>query len=82
LRKARGQLALALSSSDALDTFVAHAPDDLRTRIFDARILAGSERLAEVARAAGFRDIRVASGAAPADLLAVARDGQPRRAIR
>ena len=82
LRAARGKLALALSSSDALEAFVAHAPADLRARILGARILAGSERLADVARAAGFRDVRVAAGAAPADLLAVARDGRPRRAIR
>lgn len=82
VRDARGKLAVALSSSDALETFVAGVPADLRARILEARILAGSERLADVARAAGFRDIRVAAGAAPADLLAVARDGRSRRPIR
>lgn len=82
LRATRGKLAIALSSSDALETCLAHAPADLRPRLLGARILAGSERLADVARAAGFDDIRVAAGAAPADLLAVARDGRPRRPIR
>ena len=82
LRNARGRPAIAMSSSDALRTLVAHAPDDLLPRLRDARLLAGSERLATDARALGFRDIHVATGARPADLVAVARDGRPRRRIR
>lgn len=82
LRATRGRFALALSSSDALDTFMTHLPADLRPRLLGARVLAGSERLADAARAAGFRDIRIAAGAAPANLLAAARDGRQRRAIR
>ena len=82
LRATRGKPAIALSSGDALETLMAHVPDDLRTRVLGARILAGSERLADIARGHGFTDIRVAAGARPADLLAAARDGRPRRAIR
>lgn len=82
LRLARGRPAIAMSSSDALRTLVSHAPPDLLPRLRDARLLAGSERLATEARALGFRDIRVAAGARPADLVAVARDGRPRRSIR
>jgi len=82
LRATRGKPAIALSSGDALETLMAHVPDDLRTRVLGARILAGSERLADIARGHGFTDIRVAAGARPADLLAAVRDGRPRRAIR
>lgn len=82
LRRTRGQGAIAMSSSDALRTLVAHAPPDLLPRLREARLVAGSERLAADARALGFRDIRVAAGARPADLVAAARDGRPRRGIR
>ncbi|UHQ20336.1 uroporphyrinogen-III synthase [Lysobacter sp. KIS68-7] len=82
LRAVRGKLAIALSSGDALDTLMAHVPGDLRGRLLGARILAGSERLADIAQRHGFDDIRVAEGARPAELLAVVRDGRPRRAIR
>jgi uroporphyrinogen-III synthase len=82
LRALRADFAIALSSGDALRTLVAHAPADLLPRLRRARVLAGSERLADEARTLGFGDIRVASGARPADLVAAARDGRPRRAIR
>jgi uroporphyrinogen-III synthase len=81
LRAARGRWAIALSSGEALQTLVEHAPPDLKQKLLTARILAGSERLADQARALGFRDLRLAAGARPADLLA-ARDGRPRRRIR
>jgi len=97
LREARGHLAIALSSSDALATFLAHAPPDLLAKVRTARVLAGSERLAGEARRLGFADIRLAASARPADLVdavagdaagvgaarvAASRDGRRRRAIR
>ena len=82
LRALRGGLAIAVSSGDALRTLMAEAPGDLVPRIRGARVLAGSERLAAEARACGFEDIHVAASARPADLVAVARDGRPRRSIR
>ncbi len=74
LRAARGRWAIALSSGEALRTLMDHAPADLALKLRAARILAGSERLADEARALGFRDLRVAAGARPADLVA-ARGG-------
>jgi uroporphyrinogen-III synthase len=83
LREARGHPAIALSSSDALATFLAHAPPDLLAKVRTARVLAGSDRLASVARRLGFADIRLAASARPVDLVdAASRDGRPRRAIR
>ena len=70
LRAARGRWAIALSSGEALRTLVEHAPADLASKLPGARILAGSERLAGEARALGFRDVRLATGARPADLVA------------
>ena len=81
LRAARGRWAIALSSGEALRTLIAHAPADLAPKLRAARVLAGSERLAEEARALGFHDLRLADSARPADLVA-ARDGRPRRPIR
>jgi len=83
LREARGHAAIAVSSSDALATCLAHAPPDLLGTLRTARVLAGSERLAEEARRLGFTDIRLAASARPGDLVeAASRDGRPRRAIR
>jgi uroporphyrinogen-III synthase len=82
LRAAPGRGAIALSSGDALQTLVSNAPADLKPRLLRARVLAGSERLAGEARALGFDDLVVAASARPADLVAAARDGRPRRAIR
>lgn len=81
LRAARGRWAIALSSGEALQTLMDHAPADLAPKLRAARVLAGSARLADEARALGFRDLRLAAGARPADLVA-ARDGRPRRGIR
>ena len=64
-----------------LRTLVEHAPADLLPALRAARVLAGSERLAEEASALGFREVRVATGARPGELLA-ARDGRSRRGIR
>ena len=81
LRRARGRWAIALSSGEALRTLVEHLPDDLAVPMRKARVLAGSARLAEEARALGFGDIRLAASARPGDLIA-ARDGRSRHAIR
>jgi len=81
LRRTRGRWAIALSSGEALATLMAHVPADLAPKLRDARVLAGSERLADEARALGFRDLRVAAGARPGELVA-ARDDRPRRGIR
>ncbi|WP_331713354.1 uroporphyrinogen-III synthase [Noviluteimonas gilva] len=75
LRAARGRWAIALSSGEALRTLVEHAPADLVAKLRAARVLAGSPRLADEARALGFRDLRLAEGARPADLVA-ARDAR------
>ena len=81
LRAARGRWAIALSSGEALRTLVDHAPPDLASKLRAARVLAGSERLADEARALGFGEVRLAAGARPMDLVA-ARDGRQRRGIR
>lgn len=81
LRAARGRWAIALSSGEALRVLVEHAPPDLLPKLRAARVLAGSDRLADEARALGFKDLRIAAGARPADLVA-ARDGRSRRGIR
>lgn len=81
LRRTRGRWAIALSSGEALATLMAHLPADLTPAIHRARVLAGSERLADEARALGFGEVRVAAGARPGELVA-ARDDRPRRHIR
>ncbi|MGY1518886.1 uroporphyrinogen-III synthase [Luteimonas sp. A482] len=70
LRALPGPLCLALSSGEALQRILEALPDDLLPRLRGARVLAASERLAQMARAAGFGDVRVAADARPASLLA------------
>jgi len=70
LRALPGPLCLALSSGEALERILGALPDDLLPRLRGARVLAASERLAQLARAAGFDDVRVAADARPASLLA------------
>jgi uroporphyrinogen-III synthase len=82
LRALTSKPCIAMSSVDALRGFVAHAPADLRTRLFAWDVAAGSERLAQEARALGFRSVRVAASVRPADLVAAARDGGRRRSFR
>lgn len=82
LRDLGSRPCIAMSSLDALRGFVSHAPVDLRARILDWDIAAGSERLADEARALGFRRVRIAASVRPADLVAAARDGGRRRSIR
>lgn len=66
---------IALSSGAALDAALAALPPSLRARLLRFPVAAASERLAEHARAAGFRDVRVAAGPRPAQLLTAAARG-------
>lgn len=83
---------LALGSGEALQRLLDDLPPALQAQLRRARVLAASERLAQLAHTAGFRDVVVASDARPRSLLAAAahsgipRDTQtdrpPRRAPR
>jgi uroporphyrinogen-III synthase len=79
LRQARGRPAIALSSAEALHALMDQAPADIAATLRRARILAGSERLADEARGLGFDDIRLAAGARPADLVAALARARDRR---
>jgi uroporphyrinogen-III synthase len=70
LRRLHAPLLLPLSSGEAFATALAALPADLAARLRDARVLAASERLAAMARAAGCRDVRIADGPRPRQLLA------------
>lgn len=70
LRAFDGPLLLPVSSGEALLTILAAVPDDIAARLRGARILVASERLAALARDAGCRDVRIADGPRPAQLLA------------
>ena len=72
LRGFDGPLLLPVSSGEALQRVLDIAPADLAARLRGACVLAASARLAALARAAGCRDIRVAAGPRPAQLLAAA----------
>lgn len=65
-------LLLALSSGLALENILAELPADARERLGHARVVAASERLAELARAHGFNDVIVAQDARPSSLLGAA----------
>lgn len=60
---------LALSSGEALQRLLQSLPDELPGKLRQVRVLAASQRLAGLARDAGFADVRVASDARPASLL-------------
>lgn len=62
-----------LSSAQALANLQGGLPADAWKRLCGAVAVASSERLAGAARAAGFRHVRRAASAMPADLLAAAR---------
>lgn len=72
LRALRAPLLLPVSSGEALATALAALPADLAARLRGARVLAASERLAAMARAAGCTEVRIAAGPRPRQLLAVA----------
>lgn len=65
---------LALSSGDALRQAMAGLPDSLRKRLARIAVVAASQRLADAARATGFRRIAIAADARPASLLRAAGD--------
>jgi uroporphyrinogen-III synthase len=70
LRALRRRPWLALSSGQALLQILAQLPVPARERLLRVRVAAASERLATLAREAGFEDIRVAASARPRDLIA------------
>ena len=72
LRALDGPACLALSSGEALQRLLQSLPAGLLSRLRQARVLAASQRLAALARASGFTDIRLAADARPASLLAAA----------
>lgn len=65
---------LALSSGEALDAMLRQEPADLAIPLRRIAVAAASERLAQVARDAGFRRVAVAADARPASLLRAAAD--------
>ena len=73
LRTLDAPLLLALSSAEALASLLAAVPADIRAILQRARVLAASERLANLARDEGFDDITVAASARPRDLMLAAR---------
>ena len=77
LRALDAPLYLALSSAEALQRLLDVVPAALLARLRAAQVLAASERLADLARAAGFERVSVAGDARPASLLAAS--GLPRR---
>ncbi len=68
----RAPACIALSSGAALDAVLAALPPSLRARLLRFPVVSASERLAGHARAAGFRDVHVAAGPRPAQLLQAA----------
>ncbi|HEX5662303.1 MAG TPA: uroporphyrinogen-III synthase, partial [Xanthomonadaceae bacterium] len=70
LRALRRRPWLALSSGQALHQVLAQLPAAACDRLLRARVAAASDRLAALAREAGFDDIRVAASARPRDLIA------------
>jgi uroporphyrinogen-III synthase len=70
LRAFDGPLLLPVSSGEALLTTLATVPADIATRLRGARTWVASERLADLAREAGCRDVRIAAGPRPVQLLA------------
>jgi uroporphyrinogen-III synthase len=72
LRGFDGPLLLPVSSGEALQRTLDTVPADLAARLRGACVLAASARLAALARAAGCRDVRIAAGPRPAQLLAAA----------
>lgn len=68
------QVLLPVSSAEALQQVLAGLPAALRKPFARLAVVAASARLAELARAAGFRRIAIASDARPAGLLRAAAD--------
>ena len=72
LRDADAPLVLALSSGEALQHVLAALPPELATKLRGVQVVAASERLRALAIGHGFKEIVVAAGPRPADLLAAA----------
>lgn len=70
LQQARAPLLLALSSGEALLRVLEQLPADAAARLRQARVSAASERLAQLAREAGFAEVGVAAGPGARELLA------------
>ncbi|QWP77337.1 uroporphyrinogen-III synthase [Lysobacter sp. K5869] len=70
LSDARAPLLLALSSGEALQRVLDELPAQAAARLRQARVSAASERLAQLAREAGFADVGVAAGPGARELLA------------
>ena len=69
LAAARAPLFTLLSSAEALASLVARLPGDALARLRSGTLVVSSDRLAALAGAAGFANIRVVRSAAPRDLL-------------
>ena len=65
---------LALSSGEALQLLLAQVPANLADALREARVVAASERLAQLARDAGFAHVSTASSARPAALVSAGID--------
>ena len=61
---------LPVSSGEALQRTLAALPERARHALLRARVVAGSERLADLSRGSGFADVIVAASALPRDLIA------------
>lgn len=72
LRRQPAPWVLALSSADALERMVAQLPPDLLARLRHAPAVVASERLAELAAAAGFTRVQRAQGPQPLQLVQAA----------
>ncbi|MGN6281657.1 uroporphyrinogen-III synthase [Frateuria sp.] len=73
VRQLRPNARVLLSSAQALSNLHEGLPPDAWARLRNAVAVASSERLEAAAREAGFRHVRRAASAMPADLLAAAR---------
>ena len=72
LRDAPRPLVLALTSGEALQQVMGQLPADALDALRTATVIAASERLAAIAREAGFECVRIARSPRPADLVAAA----------
>lgn len=63
---------LVVSSQDALQQLLSARPSDRQIALADIAVVAASQRLADIARAAGFQHIAIATSATPSALLQAA----------
>lgn len=74
LLELRAPACVALSSGAALESALSRLPATAHARLLKLPAIAASERLATLARNAGFARVRVAAGPRPAQLLLAARE--------